>query len=150
MSDTTRRAVIAGAAGVTAVSILAACGDDGSGTTPGGSAATTGGAAATTGGGATAGGGALASTADIAVGGGKIIDGQDVVITQPTSGTFKAFSATCTHAGCAVNKVSNGVIVCPCHQSEFSATDGSVKKGPATKALTEKKIKVDGTSITLA
>lgn len=150
MSDTTRRAVIAGAAGVAAASILAACGDDstdGSGSTGGGGAATTGGAQATTAGG---GSGALAKTSDIPLGGGKILTDKDVVITQPTSGTFKAFSATCTHQGCPLTDVSNGIINCNCHKSQFSAADGSVKQGPATKALTPKQIKVDGTSISLA
>ena len=146
MSDTTRRAVIAGAAGITAASILAACGDD-SGGTGGGSAATTGGGQGTTGG---TGNGGLASTSDIPVGGGKIIEGQDIVITQPTAGTFKAFSATCTHQGCTVAKVANSVIECPCHMSKFSAADGSVVNPPANKPLTAKQIKVDGTTITLA
>ncbi len=156
MSDTTRRAVIAGAAGVAAASILAACGDDstdGSGSTGGGGAATTGGAQATTPGtGTTTGGasGALASTSDIPVGGGKIFTDKDVVVTQPAAGTFKAFSATCTHQGCPLTDVTNGIINCNCHKSQFSATDGSVKQGPATKALTAKKINVNGSSITLA
>jgi Rieske Fe-S protein len=156
MSDTTRRAVIAGAAGVAAASILAACGDDstdGSGSTGGGGAATTGGAQATTPGSQTTTGGAssaLASTSDIPVGGGKIFTDKDVVITQPTAGSFKAFSATCTHQGCPLTDVTNGIINCNCHKSQFSAADGSVKQGPASKALTAKQIKVNGTSITLA
>ena len=36
---------------------------------------------------------------EIPVGGGKIIDAIKVVITQPTAGDFKAFSAVCTHQG---------------------------------------------------
>jgi Rieske Fe-S protein len=73
-----------------------------------------------------------------------------VVVTQPTAGTYKAFSSKCTHQGCAVSSISNGVIVCPCHKSEFSVTDGSVKKGPATQALPAEQITVSGDSITLA
>jgi Rieske Fe-S protein len=97
-----------------------------------------------------AGGTELAKTSDIPEGGGKIFAGQGVVVTQPTAGTYKAFSSKCTHQGCAVSSISNGVIVCPCHKSEFSVTDGSVKKGPATQALPAEQITVSGDSITLA
>ncbi|MET9909794.1 Rieske (2Fe-2S) protein [Streptomyces sp. NPDC006476] len=96
------------------------------------------------------GGAALAKTADIPEGGGKIFKDKSVVVTQPASGTFKAFSTKCPHQGCAVSSISNGVIVCPCHGSEFSVTDGSVKKGPATTGLTAQNVTVSGDSITLA
>jgi Rieske Fe-S protein len=97
-----------------------------------------------------AGGTELAKTSDIPEGGGKIFASKGVVVTQPTAGTYKAFSSKCTHQGCAVSSISNGVIVCPCHKSEFSVTDGSVKKGPATTALPAEQITVSGDSITLA
>lgn len=98
-----------------------------------------------------AGGGAgkeLAKTADIPEGGGKVIG--DVVVTQPKPGEFKAFSSKCTHRGCAVKGISDGIINCPCHNSQFSAADGSVKKGPATTPLAPASITVDGGSIKLA
>ena len=97
-----------------------------------------------------AGGTELAKTSDIPEGGGKIFASQGVVVTQPTAGTYKAFSSKCTHRGCAVSAISDGVIKCPCHKSEFSVADGSVKKGPATVALPAEQITVTGTSITLA
>lgn len=68
----------------------------------------------------------VASAADVAVGGGLILADQDLVITQPTAGEFRGFSATCTHLGCKVESISNGVIICPCHNSEYSIVDGSV------------------------
>jgi Rieske Fe-S protein len=77
----------------------------------------------------------LASASEIPVGGGKIFDKQRVVVTQPIAGEFKAFSAICTHTGCIVSGVSDGVIACACHGSLFSASDGSVKNGPATEPL---------------
>ncbi len=92
----------------------------------------------------------LASTADIPVGGGKIFADQKIVVTQPTEGDFKAFSATCTHKGCAVTAVENGVIDCACHGSKFKIEDGSVTQGPATEPLAAQEIKVDGDQITLA
>ncbi len=72
------------------------------------------------------------------------------MVTQPSAGTYKAFSSKCTHQGCAVGSVANGVIVCPCHNSEFSVTDGSVKKGPATRPLPAAEITVSGDEIKLA
>ncbi|MBT2413040.1 Rieske (2Fe-2S) protein [Streptomyces sp. ISL-12] len=92
---------------------------------------------------------ALASAADIPEGGGVVFAEQKVVVTQPSAGEFKAFSATCTHQGCAVKEVSDGVINCPCHNSNFSITDGSVQSGPAREPLPAVEIAVDGESISL-
>jgi Rieske Fe-S protein len=99
---------------------------------------------------APAGPAALASTADIPVGGGKILAAKKIVITQPKSGEFHGFSAVCTHAGCIVGTVSGGTINCPCHGSRFSITNGSVVNGPAASPLPQVGIKVQGTSIVQA
>jgi nitrite reductase/ring-hydroxylating ferredoxin subunit len=88
-------------------------------------------------------------TADIPVGGGKIFDAEKVVITQPTAGAFKAFSAICTHQGCPVGQVTT-TINCPCHGSKFSISDGSVVHGPATAPLTAYPVAVSGSSVTVS
>ncbi|MFJ3538019.1 Rieske (2Fe-2S) protein [Streptomyces sp. NPDC090109] len=93
---------------------------------------------------------ALARTSDIPVGGGTVFRDEKVVVTQPTAGEFKAFSAVCTHQGCLVNKVADGTIDCPCHASKFSVTDGSVVTGPATRPLPAERITVSGETISLA
>ena len=90
---------------------------------------------------------ALATTAEVPVGGGKIITGKNIVVTQPQADSFKAFTAVCTHLGCIVSTVSGGTINCPCHGSRFSIKDGSVVNGPATSPLAPVAISVDGTSI---
>jgi Rieske Fe-S protein len=90
---------------------------------------------------------ALATTSEVPDGGGKIIDGKNIVVTQPEAGSFKAFTAVCTHQGCIVSTVSGGTIDCPCHGSKFSIKDGSVVNGPATQPLAAIAIKVEGTSI---
>ena len=92
----------------------------------------------------------LAGTADIPVGGGKILTDKKIVITQPKAGLFDAFTAVCTHAGCIVGSVAGGTINCPCHGSKFSIANGSVVNGPATSPLAPVSIKVQGTSIVQA
>jgi Rieske Fe-S protein len=93
---------------------------------------------------------ALASTSDVPVGGGKILTDKKIVLTQPKSGEFHGFSATCTHAGCTVGSVSDGTINCPCHGSRFSVTNGAVVNGPATSPLPPVSVTVQGTSIVQA
>jgi Rieske Fe-S protein len=91
----------------------------------------------------------LASTSDIPVGGGKVFAGDKVVVTQPTPGTFKAFSAICTHRGCTVNKVADGTIDCPCHGSKYAIADGSVVNGPAQRSLAERAVTVSDDALYL-
>ncbi|MGW3298720.1 Rieske (2Fe-2S) protein [Streptomyces rubiginosohelvolus] len=95
------------------------------------------------------GGAGLARTGDIPVGGGTIFKEQKIVVTQPTEGDFKAFSAVCTHASCLVSTVSDGTINCPCHGSKFSITDAAVEAGPATRPLPAEEISVSGGAIRL-
>lgn len=84
----------------------------------------------------------LGATSDIPVGGGAIYSTAKVVVTQPASGQYKAFSAVCTHVGCLVNKVTSGTIDCPCHGSEFKITNGAVVAGPAPSPLPARQIKI--------
>ena len=79
----------------------------------------------------------------------KVFEDVKVVVTQPTRGDFKAFSAICTHQGCTVNGVSDGVITCPCHGSTFDIATGEVKQGPATKPLPPKTVSVGADGITV-
>lgn len=157
-SGPARRAVVAAAGAAGLAVALTACGgsdDDASSSSADSGSTTTSGSDAgsgSDGGSDSANGGAepLASTADIPEGGGKVFADREVVVTQPTAGEFKAFSATCTHQGCAVKSISDGAINCPCHNSNFSITDGSVQSGPATQPLPAVEISVSGDSITLA
>jgi Rieske Fe-S protein len=149
--DLTRRAVVAGACGAACVAALGACASYGVAPTlaarpapvPADPQAAPGAAAP-------AGPAPLAATADVPVGGGVVVVDRDVVITQPAAGEFRAFSATCTHQGCAVREVADGTINCPCHGSRFAVEDGSVVAGPASSPLPERAIQVEGDSITLA
>jgi len=111
-----------------------------------GSADATGGAASSAAGAA----GEAIKAADIPVGGGRVFDALKVVVTQPTAGDFKAFSAVCTHQGCTVSGVKEGVITCPCHGSAFDMATGAVKQGPATSPLPAKTVSVGADGITVS
>ncbi|MET8866342.1 Rieske (2Fe-2S) protein [Nonomuraea sp. NPDC004580] len=91
----------------------------------------------------------LAKTADVPVGGGKLIEDLKVVVTQPEPGVFKAFSSLCTHKGCQVGTPKDNVIRCACHGSEFTADTGKATKGPATGSLPSFPVKVEGDGIVI-
>jgi Rieske Fe-S protein len=159
MTESSRRTVLA-CAGAACAAALAGCStynsNSGINTGPAAPSSSAPGASGTSaaagGGGATGGGGAavLAKTSDVPVGGGTILTDKKIVITQPQAGTFHAFTAVCTHAGCTVGSVSNGTINCPCHGSRFNVNNGSVVNGPAASPLATINIKVQGTSIVQA
>jgi len=171
----TRRTVLLGVGGLGAAAVvttLAACGSGGSNPTSARAADTASGAGATLAASTpspastapttstapaastapTAGSSAqgLAKSADIPVGGGKIFADREVVVTQPTKGVFKAFTAICTHLGCTVGTISGGLITCPCHGSQYSIVDGSVKRGPAPAALGAKSVTVTNGEVSVA
>ncbi|WP_327413126.1 Rieske (2Fe-2S) protein [Streptomyces sp. NBC_01233] len=148
MSDpthTARRTVLAAGAAALAGGALTACGSDGEKSPEGqsnGSASAPAASTAATPESGSAGAQVLAKTADVPKGGGTILKEEKLVVTQPTAGSFRCFTAVCPHQGCLVNKVENGSIDCSCHGSKFAIADGAVTKGPSTKGLAEKKIKV--------
>ncbi|MFF8872343.1 Rieske (2Fe-2S) protein [Streptomyces massasporeus] len=142
--ETTRRTVLLATGATGATALVAACGGGGddSGSTSTQSptdGVTTSGPA----------GEVLADIGEIPVGGGKIFKDEEVVVTQPEQGQFKAFSAICTHQRCLVSTVSDGTINCPCHGSKFKIADGAVAHGPATRPLPAEKITVEGNSVRL-
>ena len=150
----TRRGVLAGVGLVGLAGAVSACSSGGSSSSPAGAASASTAPASAPGSASAAAGtgsatGALATTSEIPVGSGKIFTAEKVVVTQPTSGDFKAFSAVCTHMGCIVSQISNGTIDCPCHGSQYSIKDGAVVAGPAPSPLPAEPIKLSGTSIVL-
>jgi Rieske Fe-S protein len=132
-------ASVVGAVG--AAGLLSACGGDSGGdtaATPKDSSAPAASAA---------GGVALVKTSEVPVGSGVIVTDKKVVITQPTAGDFKGFSAICTHMGCPVSTIEGDTITCNCHGSQYSAKDGSVTRGPAPKPLPPIVVKVEGDEV---
>jgi len=152
----TRRTVMAGAGAAGLAAALSACGtkekERGPDLNPGqdGSSPSQSGEPSGTASGSSGGGAELGKTSDVPVGGGLIDREAKVVVTQPTEGDFKAFSAVCTHQGCTVTSVENGAIVCPCHKSKFAVADGKVISGPAPRPLPSADITVTDGTIRLA
>lgn len=143
-TDQSRRSVLRGAClvcvGVGAAGALAACGGS-----SGGSAADGG----SDSGGGSGGGGAI-KTSDIPVGGGKVYDATKVVVTQPTAGEFKAFTAVCTHQQFLVSNVQGGTINCTHHGSMYDMSTGAVVGGPAPAPLAAKTVTVTGDTLTVS
>ena len=132
MTTTRRTALTIAAAGSTVA--LSACGGDEGGS--GGSGA---------GGSASSGDGVSVAAADVPEGGG-LVEGR-VVVTQPSKGSYKAFSSVCPHQGCQVGQVTEEAIVCTCHGSRFDPKTGDVTAGPAEKGLPAKQVAVQGAKL---
>lgn len=84
---------------------------------------------------------AIGPAKDVPVGGAAQFSdprtGDPSIVIQAKAGKFVAFDAVCPHAGCTVGyDQSAGVIVCPCHGSQFNAATGAVETGPAPTGLT--------------
>jgi len=74
---------------------------------------------------------------------------EQVLLYRPDEKTVLAYSAICTHAGCTVATSDQQQFHCPCHDSVFSATDGSVVSGPAPRALERYAAKITGDKVTV-
>jgi Rieske Fe-S protein len=161
-SLTSRRGVLAGVGLVGLAGAITACssGSSSSSSAPAAPASSADGGAASSapaagGGSSSAGGGAaaadaLTTTSKVPVGGGFVNTDKKIVITQPSAGEYKAFTAVCTHMGCIVNQIGNGTIDCPCHGSKYNISTGAVVNGPAPKPLAPIAIKVSGSNIVQA
>ena len=72
--------------------------------------------------------------------------GDPAYVVQTGAGTYAAFSAICTHAGCTVAYVKKASqFQCPCHGGVYDAKTGKVLSGPPPAPLPSISIKnVDG------
>ena len=84
--------------------------------------------------------------------------GSGVIVIRVAAGNtpaaFAALSSTCTHEGCTVARFnsSTNLIECnaPCGHGSRYTTSGSVNTGPATRALTQKTVAIDGSTLTVS
>ncbi len=74
--------------------------------------------------------------------------GDPAVIVRLKDGSYAAFDAVCTHAGCTVEwSTADATLVCPCHGAVFDAEHGAAAvAGPAREPLAEIPIVVDAAS----
>ena len=93
----------------------------------------------------------LGKVSDVPVGDGTKFPVGDltVLVTQPKAGDFRAFDATCTHAGCIVNGIIDNQIACGCHGARYAIDSGMVLAGPAKSALGKLTIQVSGEELIL-
>ncbi|HIV58405.1 MAG TPA: Rieske (2Fe-2S) protein [Candidatus Stackebrandtia faecavium] len=135
IATSSRRKMLCGAMGVSAVSVLAACGGGGSdsgdkdGSDKGMAEGNKDDVSQS-----------LAKVSDVPVGGGVAANG--VILVQPEEGTITGFDAACPHKGAQLPAPEGDTITCPAHGSVFGAADGSLKSGPAKEGLTEIKVEV--------
>ena len=74
-----------------------------------------------------------------------VVFGDGVIVTRVSPTRVAVFSSSCTHLGCRISRVEDGLLVCPCHGSRFHR-DGSVASGPAARPLAELPFTIDATS----
>jgi thiosulfate dehydrogenase [quinone] large subunit len=91
----------------------------------------------------------IGAAKDVPVGGAAAFSdpssGDPSIVLQPRAGEFVAYDAVCPHAACTVGySTAVGILVCPCHGSQFNPTNGAVVQGPATRGLTAIKITESG------
>lgn len=82
----------------------------------------------------------IGAAAEVPVGGAASFQdpasGDPSIVLRPSHDQFVAFDAVCPHAGCTVGYSSGaGLLVCPCHGSEFNPDTGAVEAGPASTGL---------------
>ena len=92
----------------------------------------------------------LANVDEIPVGTGKKVmvdESLTILVTHPKQDQFRAFSATCTHAGCIVSGVQEGQIACGCHGARFNTDSGEPEQGPAKSPLGKITLEVRGNEL---
>jgi thiosulfate dehydrogenase (quinone) large subunit len=93
----------------------------------------------------------IAAVAAVAVGSSTSFttpNGAAAYLLRPSTDTFLAFLAACTHQGCPIAPAGPG-FRCPCHGSTFDG-NGQVTGGPATKPLNNVPVQVVDGQVTTA
>ncbi|AFY72021.1 Rieske (2Fe-2S) iron-sulfur domain protein (plasmid) [Thalassoporum mexicanum PCC 7367] len=61
-----------------------------------------------------------------------------IMVRDPDTDAIVAYDPTCPHKQCKVSwKPAENAMVCPCHDSKFALSDGSVLAGPADQPLVQ-------------
>lgn len=76
--------------------------------------------------------------------GSRTIRGEVPAVIINQDGVFEAYSLTCTHLGCTIEKDKESIgFICPCHGSAFDET-GKVINGPAQDPLKALHVEITG------
>jgi len=70
-----------------------------------------------------------------------------VYVVRTSANEFSAVTAICTHSQCNI-EWKDTIFECPCHGSRFNA-DGTVSRGPASRALRVYTHMLDGDTLTV-
>lgn len=95
---------------------------------------------------------ALAPVSAVPIGQGRRFtdpqSGQPAWLLRPSRADVLAFSAVCTHAGCAVDyDASANEFICPCHGGRYSAQSGAVLGGPPPAPLSKIPARIENSEI---
>ncbi len=70
------------------------------------------------------------------------------ILVHTAQGTYKAFTAVCTHLACTVQfRGDLGHIWCACHDGHYDPQSGQVLAGPPPRPLAEFSVAVKGSDI---
>ena len=94
----------------------------------------------------------VAAVSEVAVGGAMVFHYprpvDDCLLVRTGADSFVAYSQKCTHLSCAVRpRVSEGTIVCPCHEGLFDLASGHAVAGPPRRPLARILLDVRGDQI---
>jgi nitrite reductase/ring-hydroxylating ferredoxin subunit len=94
----------------------------------------------------------IASADDVPIGGATVFaypgPNDTCLLVRPAADSFVAYSQKCTHLSCAVRpRVSEGVIICPCHDGLFDLQSGRPVAGPPRRPLARIVLDVRGNQI---
>jgi len=92
----------------------------------------------------------IGSSGDVVAGQMRVfdLDGTKVNVTS-AGGNLYAFDDTCTHAGCSLahGRLDGTTVTCACHGSQFDVTSGAVLRGPASRPVRSRSVKVEGENL---
>jgi cytochrome b6-f complex iron-sulfur subunit len=91
-----------------------------------------------------------AKVGDVQPNSGKVFlfGSKPALLVHTSQGTYKAFSAVCTHLSCTVQYRGDfGHIWCACHDGHYDPLSGQVLSGPPPRPLAEFGVTVKGNDI---
>jgi 3-phenylpropionate/trans-cinnamate dioxygenase ferredoxin subunit len=92
----------------------------------------------------------VGSISEIATGTMRAYDVGGARVTVASAGdALYAFDDTCTHMGCSLarGRLEGTTVTCACHGSQFDITTGSVLRGPASRPVRARSVRVEGDEV---